>query len=421
MKKPPPTLIDGIYRHTFSKGQPRWWRSRERMRAAVQSARRFVLDERMSEFLADLAWEAFSPRSGKHRKVLVEQWRHSARLPHAATWIEFDAQAYRHRFTALMMATKWWNSDMENIRANVKHRTAMRQHDGFLEMMTILGAEDEEIRTLREGWLLRQHPQLETAFTMLLFAELNPKTGEGFKQPCITLPASYCWTSDDSMIPWPAFGDPEALVTDAPSEMFPESYDDEATPFHRTPTGHKVWASEIVTGIFKYREHRAGLMVDHDLMREAHDMDTRRQLVRAAVTYCGVLRRVWALLATINDIPMLAHAVEQAKGFIGGHQYRKFLDHKLITLHVPEERDPRKIARHVLALARRRAHQVRGHWRVDHFHRPRIGCEHDWDGDMVCKRCGGHKLWIAEHQRGDASLGFVTHDYEVKHDDNPRT
>jgi hypothetical protein len=32
---------------------------------------------------------------------------------------------------------------------------------------------------------------------------------------------------------------------------------------------------------------------------------------------------------------------------------------------------------------------------------------------MICRKCGGHKLWISEHQRGDASLGFVTHDYDI--------
>lgn len=28
----------------------------------------------------------------------------------------------------------------------------------------------------------------------------------------------------------------------------------------------------------------------------------------------------------------------------------------------------------------------------------------------------GSRIWIREHQRGDASLGFVTHDYSVKHE-----
>jgi hypothetical protein len=60
-------------------------------------------------------------------------------------------------------------------------------------------------------------------------------------------------------------------------------------------------------------------------------------------------------------------------------------------------RDPHKVARSIIARARRRAHQVRGHWRRDWRHE-------------------GNRIWIKEHQRGDASLGFVTHDYTVKHE-----
>jgi hypothetical protein len=50
---------------------------------------------------------------------------------------------------------------------------------------------------------------------------------------------------------------------------------------------------------------------------------------------------------------------------------------------------------------------------------PATQCEpHDWAGvgDHIiqCLRCGGRKFFIAEHVRGDASLGFVLHDYHVK-------
>jgi hypothetical protein len=69
-------------------------------------------------------------------------------------------------------------------------------------------------------------------------------------------------------------------------------------------------------------------------------------------------------------------------------------------------------------IVRRRAHQVRGHWRKDYRHPLLPGCVHVFDDNMTCKLCSGHKLWIAEHQRGDASLGFVTHDYEIHHDDD---
>ena len=68
----------------------------------------------------------------------------------------------------------------------------------------------------------------------------------------------------------------------------------------------------------------------------------------------------------------------------------------------------------VTAIAlRQRAHQVRGHRRRDWRNPLDKLCEHDFDDHMVCRRCHGHQIWIAEHQRGDASVGFVTHDYEI--------
>jgi hypothetical protein len=52
-----------------------------------------------------------------------------------------------------------------------------------------------------------------------------------------------------------------------------------------------------------------------------------------------------------------------------------------------------------LALAHRRAHGVRGHWRLEGRH----------------PRCKGRKSWIIAHQRGDASRGLTLHSYLVKH------
>ena len=95
--------------------------------------------------------------------------------------------------------------------------------------------------------------------------------------------------------------------------------------------------------------------------------------------------------------------------------YRKFLQHSIITLTVPETRWRRLIAK-TAALVRRRADEVRGHWRRDWHHPGSSYCDHQWHADgnsLTCGRCGGISLWISEHQRGDTSIGFVTHDYEV--------
>lgn len=33
-----------------------------------------------------------------------------------------------------------------------------------------------------------------------------------------------------------------------------------------------------------------------------------------------------------------------------------------------------------------------------------------------CLQCDARRIWINKHQRGDASLGFVMHEYSVTHE-----
>jgi hypothetical protein len=145
----------------------------------------------------------------------------------------------------------------------------------------------------------------------------------------------------------------------------------------------------------------------------------RPELVATIIKeWVGVARRMWAFLATINDLPVLLTDKVQAKGFVARGQYRRFLSHKTITINVPQKLY-RKTIRTALALAHRRAHSVRGHWRIDWRHPLSKLCDHEWSADskhMDCLLCKGRKSWIHEHERGDASRGFVTHDYLVKHE-----
>jgi len=387
-QKDAPTLIDTLYRLTFeSKVRWRPWQSNGRMRAELQRARRFTLDDRMSAFLADLAHAAFSKR-GSCRPAMVEQWRSLARLPHACTWIEYNAHKQRARFRELSA----------HITIPAIGRPTECQY--FPELISGLYDLDENQTPAIEGWLLRQHPQLASAFTALMFGSTAPG-GPG----ALTIPISYCWTSDDAMLPWPTF------------------YQENAGELIKQHTGEVIEPSEITLAIADYHEPRASIHIDHDLIRAPADQEGREKAVMITVAYAGALRRIWSLLATLNDIPMRVTPVVQQKGFLGGHSYRRFLDHSVITLHVPEERDLHKVARQVVAFARRRAHQVRGHWRKDWLHPGTALCAHEWTAargergvaHVVCSKCGGRKLFIAEHQRGDASLGFVTHDYSVEH------
>jgi len=355
--KPAPTLIDHFYRQSFGRETVVGWKSNARMRESLTAARRFVLDSAMSAFMADLAVASFSfskTNFGSLASKLSEQLRVSARAPHKAIWIEYDHLSFQNR-----------SNDLRG-----------------------LSPPDPKEIPQREGWLIEQHPQVETAFIMHLFSWAEDDV-------FYTFPVAYAWTTDDSPLPWNTIVD-QRMATD----------DDNVVAF----------LSELIVGVPGYQTTRVGI-VRSPLIIDAHPEihDPIKDLV---IEWAGTIRRTWALLATINDIPLEKKFTVAAKGFISRGQYRKFLNHSTLTLAIPGRADPRKVARNLVALARRRAHQVRGHWRLDYRHPGDPLCQHQWNVEQRCA-CGAHRSWVHEHQRGDASVGFVTHSYAVTHKDQP--
>ena len=116
-KNPAPTLIDTLYQASFRKEPCPGWRSNYEMRQALWSTRRFIIDEPMSRFMADLANESFrlhAPCShpahkgerhslasyvdrAPHNHRLADSLRVQSRLPHEAIWIEYQMKPYQHR------------------------------------------------------------------------------------------------------------------------------------------------------------------------------------------------------------------------------------------------------------------------------------------------------------------------------------
>ena len=248
----------------------------------------------------------------------------------------------------------------------------------------LLGHEFDPTQTpAREGWLLMRHPGVETAYRAHIVShDPDIEHGDGFDT--WTFPVALAWTADmDTVIPWRPipFGDEGARP------------------------------SEVSTGLLGYRTDRAGFVFS-DMITTP---DQPKQMAELLKEWSGVQRRMWALLATINDLPVEIRDVKASRGFMGARQYRKFLDFKTITLTVPQPMY-RKTIRNALAAAHRRGGPVRMHWRQD-WRRPLSAlCDHDWDADdkhMFCKLCKGRKIWIDAHVRGDTSKGFVVHDFVV--------
>jgi len=369
----PPTLIDRLYRASFHKTTVSGWRSNSKMRHALESAYRFVLaDERTAGFLAELANESFikaavgHPRHHYQKRLalrIADSLRVQARVPHEAVWIEYDLHAYQ------------------------KRAREMRDAEPFQP--------DEVPET--EGWLIQQHPTIDTACIMHVFNACEATQEDG--HDTWTFPFAFAWCCDDTPLPW------QPIFMDALHK-----------PFHGFTT-----LSSVLVGLRGYERNnlncvQSPLILDPEKNRQ----DIYQQLI---TEWTGTVRRTWALLATIDNLPIIKGEVRQSKGFFGGHRIRKFLSHHTITLYVPAKTDTRVIARKAIAIAHRKRHRVRGHWRDDWRNPPSKRCSpHLWitvDDEVdhiVCELCRGRQIFVHKHERGDATLGWVSHDYVVKHE-----
>lgn len=359
--KNPPTLADACIATVNDRRYMAPSKRSEGIRAVLREVaytRKFVLDSAMSRYLAELS-DSFW-RGGQRKRIrMLDNARRLARAPHALTWIEFDHLAYLNRIGQL-------------------------KSQGVMD----IGGNDP----LRMGWLIHQHPQNEAAFRCCEIRSSSRNPERVFMHPLGT-----AWCSDDNPSPWPRF-----------------------PPAWMMKTGDEI--AEAVVEMAGYRTMQAhwhaflGEMDTAGMISEMTKAVVDEQLP-AATKPAIPARTLWALLATINDLPIKVEFVAPSKGYVARGSYKKFLTHSVIHLTVPETHW-RKLVLKTAAALRRRAHQVRGHWRKDWRNPLSRLCEHDFDDNMVCRRCRGHQIWIAEHQRGDASLGFVTHDYEVHHEHN---
>jgi hypothetical protein len=143
-------------------------------------------------------------------------------------------------------------------------------------------------------------------------------------------------------------------------------------------------------------------------------------MVQETTEFTGMMRWIVTILACLNEVPIDSHHV-QPEGTIrtGLTGRRPMMDYHRIVLRVPKEKPVQYIERQLRAGTRRRAHEVRSHWRT-YLHESRCPRdEHQWeyDYDEGYRLCGIFMAFgrlIHEHIRGDVSLGWVSKTYVVK-------
>jgi hypothetical protein len=374
----PETLFDILYKASFRNEPIRGWKNNALLREALLKSKRFVLTDEMSTMLGHLSIEAFlgAPlKNVERRRRQVETFRTGARLPHESIWIEYSL---RHCQRVVRNALHY----EDNVAAGPVVDVNVDEFLGEIPM--------------REGWLIQRHPHIENAIIAHIVTHSpdapDPTTGS----VTWTFPVAYAWTTDnDTVLPW------------RPLELGVKQW-----PFD--DVGHY---SVLAFGIDGYVTDRVSIVNSPMLnyLDNCHTESSRETVAMLVGEWTGCVRRMTAFLSTINDLPIVMGSVRPDKGFFAKGKIRKYLAHQTIHLTVPAKRFS-TVAKKAVAMAHRRAHDVRGHWRDDWRHPYQPLCDHAFEADADhrwCTVCNGRETWIRPHQRGDAALGFVTHDYAV--------
>jgi len=359
MSKASPTLADAMIRE-WSRPDYRVIDPNNWIATHIAKARKFVLDNSMSAFMADLGYQSFNGcRTTKKKIELIEGMRRMSRLPHALTWIEFNKLEHRRRVKEV------YHSDID--------------------------AGPDDVPDLC-GWLLMQHPTVETAF-MALHTTSHAWTNEGRVAVPNCGQFAYSWTCDDSTPPWPRdpFYHHTQIAYQKPDKTAFAQYTNQ---YAGSPKG-LVTPAAVLVGLPEYITETVSINACPGFSGEAHEAFKRsdRWQFNPLGEMAHDMRYLWSLLSTINELPISRKEIRPDKGYVSRGRYRRFSEHTVISLTVPVKRY-QVVAKRAIAIARRRGHQVRGHFRKDRWH-------------------PGEHIWIREHVRGDTSLGFVLHDYEI--------
>jgi hypothetical protein len=333
----------------------------------IASARKFRLDEAMSGFLADLGHglPAIARFNEKRIGEILSYHRRLAFPPHSNTWIEYDWKASARRGKE-----QWGVPESHGVNGPLTHM----------------------------GWLLLRHPKADWA-VMAVGAARYEQELEGVPRSWVS-PVAMMWSTTDEVPPWPSLLGPSSAKTKKEGgSLFYNSAGDMVLAVTRAP-----WLNDRQLEQFR----KDGFLQD------------------AADNAVYSIRFLWALLSAINDVPHRRRLVMPGGGRIVAGKQRPFVRHTVLELNLPKEGTRLAHARRILRAARRRGRElVRAHMRRHWMFPENPLCDHDngaayqplegSDSMFECKRCGGRKFKIPEHNRGDASISYTIHDYNVTH------
>jgi hypothetical protein len=338
------------------------------LRSAIQTARRFELDESMSAFLADLSCTPFRV-APERRGDTLKSILHSAKLPFPKIWLEIDGRAFRRRMVEL--------NDGDSFALTRNGPAELVDDSEVLPRFAYLVEEDS-----KDSNLIRI-----TEFTGTIPGNIIHKD-----TPPATFGLSWLYRTDDLSLP-----------------------------------SNLTEGNQIAHGITNFDCKQVGIeytsrSTESDKVELVFPTGETIKVSPLAMEIGGGVRYVACLLATLADIPMTKADTTLSKGYLARGQYRKYLNHSVLKINLPAKTTPNKLAKKLIAITRRRRHEVRGYWRKRVGQNTTQLCvgPHIWSSESEtheshCTKCGLIRKWIAPHERGDATLGYVTHEYVLGH------
>jgi len=136
----------------------------------------------------------------------------------------------------------------------------------------------------------------------------------------------------------------------------------------------------------------------------------------------GDLRWVIVYLNMLNVVET-TYVSRPTANLIYGNKRKPFLETSTVRIKLPNKTVVNLMARGGPPGHKKKAHEVRGTWahypaskKSSHAHLWEPLIKEDRHPRYKCSdpECGCVRSWRPEHQRGDASLGFVNHQYSVE-------
>lgn len=146
---------------------------------------------------------------------------------------------------------------------------------------------------------------------------------------------------------------------------------------------------------------------------EGDTKGTARIILKSLAESRGDVRFLCTALALINDVPVEFTPSRRPGKFFTMRGPKPFLNSTIVNISIPTKRRLKEVdrmLRHKEHEIHKRRHAVRGHWRTsDH----RVNEKWIWRWSEK-HRSYRWSIWIPNHFRGNADLGWVKHEYHVQ-------